>query len=298
MNEPHFDVSLFEQKGVEAVVAGMMVVRAYQLHDKIIGETIIKKEDESFLSVADRECGEVLHANLRLHFLDIRSNIEDLGESHDNSKVTIYGDPIDGTIPFTVGLSTSTIILGAYDTETKQVLACVVGEPASGRLWYTRGGQSYRAKWDFTTKQLKDEHQVIVWSGKLSHNTVVFLDNSQGFKRSGRQILTHKQVGRLLVKLAKYRLLLAGSNGLHQAILAQGNANMAGAITSAMGGPQDVCGVRLVLDAGGVARAFFVDGRKLVEQSPHAIEDYDILIVGNNQATANELLKVLYSSIK
>jgi len=294
----NFDVSLFEEEGLNAVVAGMQVVRAYQLRDKTIGEASIKSADDTFLTVADRECGEVLRAHVRQHFTGVRSNIEDVGVSTEQSKVTVYGDPVDGTLPFTVGLPTSTVILGAYDTDTKQVLACIIGEPASGRLWYTRNSQCYAATWDFTKKELHNERQVTVWQGVLSGNTAVCLDNPQGFKRSGRQILTHEQVGQLLVKLAKYRLLLAGSNGLHQAVLAQGNDKMAGAITSAIGGPQDVCGVRLVLDAGGAARAFRVtDDRKLAEESPYAIEDYDILVVGNNPGTVDELSQVLYFSI-
>lgn len=291
-----FNVSVFEQKSVYAVVGGMEVVRAYQLHDKTIGEASLKKADDTFLTVADRECGEVLRAHVRQHFAGVRSNIEDVGVSADASKVTIYGDPVDGTLPFTVGLPTSTVILGAYDTEAKQALACTIGEPASGRLWYTRGGKTYAATWDFTTKQLRNERQANVWQGALSGNTAVYLDNPQGFKRSGRQILTNEQVGTLLVKLAKYRLLMAGSNGLHQAVLSQGNDKMAGAITTAIGGPQDVCGVRLVLDAGGAAKAFHMtDDRKLAEESPHAIEDYDILVVGNKPATVDELSSVLLS---
>jgi fructose-1,6-bisphosphatase/inositol monophosphatase family enzyme len=293
-----FEVSLFERKSLEFVVAGMEIVRGYQLHDKTIGKASIKKDDDSLLTAVDRECGEALRFHVRQHFPGIRSNIEDVRISAGRQRVIIYGDPIDGTLPFTVGMPTSTVILGAYNTEVKQVLACTIGEPISGRLWYTHCRQSYAATWDFAAKQLRNERRLHVWRGALSGNTVVYLDAPHGFKRSGRQILTDEQAGTLLVRLAKYRLLLTGSNGLHQAVLAQGNDKMAGAITSAIGGPQDVCGVRLVLNAGGVARAFRVAGnRKLVEEPPHAIDDYDILIMGNNQATVNELSQVLFSLI-
>ena len=290
----------FEQKSLQAVIGGMEVVRAYQLRDKTIGEASIKKADETFLTVADRKCGEVLRAFVRQHFPNVRSNIEDAGVSDEQSNVTVYGDPVDGTLPFTVGLPTSTVILGAYDKETQQVLATTIGEPASGRLWYTRGSQCCAATWDFTTQQLRNERQVTVWQGALSKDTAVFLDNPKGFKRSSRQILTDEQVGQLLVKLAKYRLLMAGSNGLHQAVVAQGNDKMAGGITSAIGGPQDVCGVKLVLDAGGAARAFrmsesiMTGSCRFNEVLPHAIEDYDVLVYGNNQDTVDQLCQHLF----
>lgn len=293
-----FNLSLFEHESIEAVIKGMKVVRAYQLRDKTIGEAIIKKTDDTFLTVADRECGEVLRAYVRGNFPGIRTNIEDVGESAEQSVVTIYGDPVDGTAPLTIGLPTSTVILGAYATATKKMLACTIGEPASGRLWYTRNGRAYAATWDFETDQLRNERRLKVWTGELSSATAVFLDNCQGFKRSGRQIMTDQQVQALMARLSAYRLLMAGSNGAHQAIVAQGNDKMAGAITSAIGGPQDVCGVKLVLNAGGAARAFRMsEERQLVEMPPQAIEDYDILVLGNSQATVDKLTDILFSVI-
>lgn len=293
MNDNGFDLVRFEKGGVDAVIAGMEVVRCFHLRDKLIGEASIKKADDTFLTVADRECGEMLRSYVRHYFPGVRSDIEDVGKSADESKVTLYVDPVDGTLPFTVGLPTSTVILGAYDTEAKKVLACCIGEPASGRLWWSNpDGQCYGATWDFTLKHLRNERQFTVWPGDLSANTAVLLDHPQGFKRSGRQILSNEQAGQLMVSLAQYRLLMTGSNGLHQAVLAQGNDKMAGAITSAIGGPQDVCGVRLVLNAGGVAKAFCVtDDRKLVEVSSEAIEHYDILVLGNTPATVERLSK-------
>ena len=288
-----FDIPLFEQMSVKAVIDGMNIVRAYQLRDKTIGEASIKGADNTFLTVVDRECGEVLRAHIRDNFPSVRIIIEDVGASHEESVVTIYGDPIDGTLAFTIGLPTSTVILGAYDTKTKHVLACTIGEPASGR-----SGQSYAATWDFTIRQFRNERQITVWQGALSDNAAVCLDLPQGFKRSGRQILTNEQAGKLLIELSAYRLLLPGSNGLHQAVLAQGNDKMAGAITSAIGGPQDVLGVQLVRNAGGAARAFrMTEDRNLLEVSPRAIEDYDILVVGNNQHTVDQLCGILASAL-
>ncbi|MFH0806319.1 MAG: inositol monophosphatase family protein [Candidatus Brennerbacteria bacterium] len=294
-----FDLWRFQEESVQAVMEGMNIVRSYQLREKSIGEASIKKADDTFLTMADRECGVFLREFLKKQFPNIRSNIEDADAMSADSRITIYGDPVDGTLPFTVGLPTSTVILGAYDTEAKRVLSCVIGEPALRRLWRTVNGESYWWAWDLPNSAIRTPRPISVWRGELSVNTAVLLDHCQGFKRSGRQILTNDEVGKLMTRLARYRLLLTGSNGLHQAMVAQGNDKMAGAITSAIGGPQDVCGVKLVLGAGGAARAFRMnDDRTLAEESPEAIEDYDILVVGNNQNTVDVLTADLFSIVE
>jgi hypothetical protein len=48
-------------------------------------------------------------------------------------------------------------------------------------------------------------------------------------------------------------------------------------------------GVRLILNAGGSARAFTVVEGGFVEKSPEAIEQYDILVYGNNPETVDRL---------
>jgi fructose-1,6-bisphosphatase/inositol monophosphatase family enzyme len=308
-----FDIQRFESTSIEMVIKGMEVVRRYQLRDETLVKATVKKEDNTLLTIEDQACGKTLRDLLKRDFPHIRNSIEDVETYKGTSTVVIYGDPIDGTAAFTAGLPTSTVILGAYDTEKKEMLACTIGEPSSGRIWHTCGGKSYYCVWDFSRAKMRNVHPVITWKGILPNkDTFVFLDHPRGFVRSGRQILSGEQAGRLLNKLAaNYRLLLPGSNGLHQALVAQGNDRMAGAITSAIGGPQDVCGVQLVLNAGGAARAFRMLDRPVClptmeppllynffeEVSPLAIEEYDILVVGNNQRTVNELEEVLYSSM-
>ncbi len=92
---------------------------------------------------------------------------------------------------------------------------------------------------------------------------------------------------------------MPGSNGLHQALVANGGERLVGSITLAMGGPWDVCGVRLVLNAGGVARAFErTSAGALREQDPLDPEAYDMLITGNNKDTADFLTRAVLRSCK
>lgn len=291
-----FDVREFGEFSRKVVREGMDLVRAYQLGEKPIGEVRKKVADDSLLTVADRKCGAFLKERVIGVFPGIGYNIEDAGEAATQFDIVALGDPIDGTLPFTIGLMTSTVILGAYDVRKKRVLSCTIGEPATGRLWHSQvGGACGVWACRHAGRRFCRARATTVWSGKLSTDSVVLLDASRGFRRSGRQIFYDEQAGQLVMKLAQHRLLMAGSNGLHQALVANGNDRMAGVITTAIGGPWDVCGVLLVFNAGGAARAFRVtEDRQLEERDPLDVMDYDVLVVGNCRNTVDSLSGVLH----
>jgi hypothetical protein len=128
----------------------------------------------------------------------------------------------------------------------------------------------------------------------------VLLDVSHGFNRGVRQILTDGQLYRLLQVLnSRVKLLLPGSNGLNHSLVANGGENLMGAITTAIGGPYDIGGVLLVLNAGGKAKAFRIDeNRQLIEVDPLDVLAADLLISGNTQETVDILsqqLKICFS---
>jgi len=79
---------------------------------------------------------------------------------------------------------------------------------------------------------------------------------------------------------------------------------VAGSITTAIGGPWDVCGVKLVLNAGGAARAFAVFEERvettghppalvLEPRNPLDVMSYDILVCGNSCETVDSLVECL-----
>jgi fructose-1,6-bisphosphatase/inositol monophosphatase family enzyme len=198
-------------------------------------------------------------------------------------------DPLDGTRAFSSGLATSTTILGAYDSTEKQVVGCVVGEVATGRVWSAFGD---------SPTQLRHRKAVSVWPKPMDEQSTVFLDVSHGFARNHRVILSDAQMARLFGQLnGEFKLSIPGSNGLIQALVANGGQKVAGSITSAIGGPWDVCGVKLVLNAGGFAKAFHLgqdqDKCWLEERDPLNVMDYDILICGNELHTVLTLLEGL-----
>jgi hypothetical protein len=315
METPEFDLERFLDFSKGVVIEGMRLVRPYQLGEKR-AKASIKKADRTLVTPVDKQISAMMRRQVEENFPGVDHNIEDddgKPTAH-GSRYKIWGDPIDGTLPFALGAPTSTVIFGVHDTEQQRVLACVIGEPMSGQLWFTRRGKAFVAQANCKTGlddyeqftvvwSLDKERRVKVWDGKFGRDAAVFLDNPRGFPRGKgkekRTILSHEEVGRLIESLRHDqdggKLQLYGSNGLFHALVAQGaeHDKVAGGITSAMGGCQDVMGVKLILDAGGAARAFRshtgVRKDSFHEVHPEAIEEYDILVYGNNIDTVNRL---------
>jgi fructose-1,6-bisphosphatase/inositol monophosphatase family enzyme len=135
-----------------------------------------------------------------------------------------------------------------------------------------------------TGKSITEPVKCAVWAGELCASSIVFIEASRGFKRDGRQIMDNEQVSRLnqflqpSIDTQNY-----GSNGMHQALVANGGEYVTGAITTAMGGPWDALGAQLVLEAGGSALGLRVnDSRGLETEDPLNPDAYDMLIVANN----------------
>ena len=85
---------------------------------------------------------------------------------------------------------------------------------------------------------------------------------------------------------------------MHHALVANGGERVAGAITTAIGGPWDVAPVKLVLDAGGAAAAFSRPRYgEWIECDPLAIDTYDFLVTGNSLATVETLTEILRNSL-
>jgi fructose-1,6-bisphosphatase/inositol monophosphatase family enzyme len=115
---------------------------------------------------------------------------------------------------------------------------------------------------------------------------VVYLDCYAGFTKQDAQVLTDTECGTLMGSVFGNGTVvqMMGSNGLHHALVANGSEGVAGAITTAIGGPWDVSPVLLVLEAGGAARAFAVDTKgKFVEKNPLQTASYHFLVTGHDQ---------------
>lgn len=275
-----FNVDVFMNIGIQAAIAAMREVASYQLGIKEFSKAEVKESDQTLVTVADRDSQRAAFEVIRR--LDPGAHI--IGEEDktaDDGKDGWLIDPLDGTNGFSKGLITSTVVV-AYRVQGI-VVGCIIGEPISARIWVSGVGLMH-----FLTFADKGGHEVFgVCKTPVSEQSLVFLDVSHAFRGKN----TDSQIARLFSSLSgEVKILMPGSNALMQALVAYGRDHMVGSITTAIGGPWDVCGVFLVRSAGGVAQAFkkTVQG-DLADVNPLQVGDYDFLICANTQETLDFL---------
>jgi len=294
-----FNQENFETASLEAIIASFKQIRPFLLNQQDVGK-IETKPDDTLLTIADRLSENAGFEILRHHFPDVPIIREESGLSDGSADWQIWYDPLDGTAPFTIGAPTSTVICAAYDTINKSLLSVAIGEPAYKRIWVaTKNNGCWLIILD-DNYNIQAKLPKKVWDGNLSSSTAVFLDLTRGFARDKgqRQILSNTQMKTLVASLSlETRLQLYGSNGLHQALVANGNEKVVGGITTAMGGPWDVAGALLIEEAGGKCQAwrFTTDGQITSADCLDPLS-YDILVYANNATTLAFLRHCLNST--
>lgn len=292
-----------------AAIDSMHVIREYQLGNrKITRPAIIKGYDKTLLTEADIASGEAgVCVLMQLPAEEYDINPEDsIGRATPGARYVVLFDNLDGTRSFNNGLKTSTIIIALYDRHLRKVIFCLIGEPVSGEFryaWLSDTKEAFLMR--FGEKGYIGPVPIQVTKNDLDGQASVFMDAyEQGFPLSLEQYL------RLQANIAKLgqtttepqaavRVMLPGSNGLNQALVANGWQGAVGGVTTAMGGPWDAAGVMLVIAAGGFARAFKkqTDGT-YVEADPLDPMSYDIVIYGNNQFTVDLLTLAFQASVQ
>lgn len=288
-----------------ANLSSMQVVRRFQLGMVAIDE-LAEKTDTTLLTAVDLESEAVAKHELSI----LCPNVPILGEESGLSSTADHPyrfmvDPIDGTRDFLNGGPNSTVITSVFNHQTGKFEATAIGEPISGRLWIAHGARNTRniinPEGSELIAEVVDTH---VWDGSHEDNGTVLIDHLQEFSRKNtdgtkRQIMTNPDVVRLFSGIQdKVSVKAHGSNGAHQALVANGGARLAGSITLAMGGEWDAAGVVNVLSAGGVAEGFHMaDDRKLEPADPLRPYDYDILVCANNEDTLAFLRRALHNAV-
>ena len=288
---------------LHALFVCMTVVRRHQIDRMFTPVAVMGKSDSTIVTTADKESDRA-GKDLLGSIPGIIVHGEESGATG-RGEIIVYLDGLDGSMPFAIGVGTSTVIVAAVKKATGEVIYCMVGEPQTGRVWRAgRDGCCESAVLDGATAFMSPRGQgwreVHVCDDVLaSHKSRVLVDSYPGFTKDKRTILSIPQLDRLhdLIQ-GQAGLLMLGSNGMHHALIANGGKGAVGAITTAIGGPWDVCPVLLVMAAGGFARAFSVildaTGRRtLEERNPHIVASYDIVISGNTQDTVDTLVDLL-----
>jgi fructose-1,6-bisphosphatase/inositol monophosphatase family enzyme len=244
--------------------------------DVLTGPTTIgvKPEDGSLVTDTDRE------VELELRASAARFGIAYFGEEFGfvaatrNGRYVLIVDPVDGTRPRSnLDLGGSTVIAYVYDKIDARIVFSIIGRPGTGELLLAMDGVTRLFVCDYKTDTVEFVRECAVWlyDEKITRPTV-YVDNPNAFTRRGEQMLTEDGLDLLDSRLRKLSLtkFTIGSNGLHHMLVALGGV-VAGAITTSIGGIQDLGGILVVENAGGCVRAFRLsDTRTLIEVSPHS----------------------------
>lgn len=294
MNQPNPDKIALTL--IEATLASMKVVREHQ-KKRLVGEI---KSDGTSVSAADlasEKAGVVILQNTGL---DIWPEEAGFAGEFSTNEVILF-DPLDGTRPFLTGAISSTVIAATYNWKEKRVTRCVVGEPISGRIWFATqdGGTWVFYADEDTQRDIESASRCTVWKGPLHNKSTVFLDLYPGFKKDNYPIIGDKAWGRFFNNLfGQTAISIFGSNGLHHALVGNGSESVAGAITTALGGPWDVAPVLLVTEAGGYAQAFHMESDgSLTEVDALDVPNYNLVVSGNSLETVEALSQVLKETL-
>lgn len=237
------------------------------------------KSDGSLVSEDDRNLERIIRDLMAAFGLPVLG--EELGlYGPENDRYVAIVDPIDGSRPFNnCDMGGSTIIIGIYDKVERRIVAAAIGRPGTRELWLAVDDVTEKYQWLDETNKFKYLGNCRVWTvdPNVSRPTV-YVDNPNPFARRGVDMLTDAGLDLFdsLIRKAKLTKFCNGSNGNHHGLVANGGA-VVGSITTSVGGVQDLSGVLVVENAGGVVAAFrLTEDRKLVRVDPHAA-----LLMGN-----------------
>jgi fructose-1,6-bisphosphatase/inositol monophosphatase family enzyme len=304
-----FDYSGFEKTAREA-----LVVSSTYIKDAIGGRVdlsdYLTKGDKTAVTIVDKESQAralpIIERDLGSYRLNAEEADDDSGDL--DSSTVIYFDPLDGTAGFLIGGPTPTVILGAYDSTKKQILAAATMEPTTGRFWYSAKDKGAKLSvWDYSKERWDSEEgqPLKVNSQDIADNGIVLVDISHPFSRLGgtREILTQKgrrQLANLIEDTGNVEMSSC-TNGGHYALVASGGPKLAGNITTAIGGPFDIIGLIHVIEAGGVGDCLRIKGEnsnRTIRSIGQDIENADLVIATNNLKNYKTLRELVDTSIK
>ena len=103
------------------------------------------KEDGSPLTVADTKINKLVIDTINTAFPEHSILGEEESDRKKGSRYIWVCDPVDGTVPFSVGLPTFTFSLALVDQSDGQPIMGLVNDPVmKNRYWATKGGGAYR----------------------------------------------------------------------------------------------------------------------------------------------------------
>ncbi|MFH1311206.1 MAG: inositol monophosphatase family protein [Nanoarchaeota archaeon] len=306
----NFDALRFRKVSEDALVPASEYIRQAILGEVDLSEYLIKG-DKTAVTVVDKKSEEISRPIILEGFSDWSLKQEEtkgvLGNPDSSRK--LYHDPLDGTGGFLIGGATPTIILAAYDSLAKEVLACSTMEPSTGRFWFSsKENGAFFKKFDYQLGKFdsQDGRQIKVNNKEGLKGSHILVDVDHGFERttlSGEKKNILNPNGRREIsksiendggKIASFY-----TNGGHYAYVAMGRPTLVGCVTTAIGGPFDIAGIRHVIEAGGETKCYEISKKRelFVLKDAQDIELADIVIAANNKENLERLEEILKNAI-
>lgn len=286
---------------LQAGIAGMKVIRRGQRGTVGIVETKIGDGNNTVVTKWDKESEAAILPILLETGINVRSEeIGFVGVSTRTDLIYLV-DPLDGSKPFAIGAVTSTLSVALFDTVKKQVVACVVLQPADGLIVcaITGGGTwSFYYEGDLATDILNAK-RCTVWDGPLGAGSIVLVDCYRDFKLAGHPVVPNHVWGAFMADLFTNvsGVYAFGSNCVFYSLLARGGNGMAGAVTTCRGGPHDITPVLLTLEAGGVAEGYSNKTGTLIKVDPLNVLECNFMIAANNQTNLQRLMTLFETHV-
>lgn len=129
------------------------------------------KSDNTPLTAADTEINQLVIEKINTTYPEHSVYGEEAANRKEGSKYIWVCDPVDGTMPFSLGLPMFTFSLALVDQEDGQPILGIVNDPVmKNRYWATRGGGAFR-----------NGTAIRVSENTSLKNTYVSTDGSQDF---------------------------------------------------------------------------------------------------------------------
>jgi len=249
----NIDVTQFIEVAISAVCnAGKEIAYLFALSPNEIA--LDWKSDETPVTKADYLSEKLISETLLSQFPHLSLLREEAGvKGNSDDSIVCLVDPLDGTSSFSRGIPTYSILVAlAEHTNSKtNVIACVVHEPQTGRIWYaTKGEGAFLIYYNESKNEYSRPRKIHVSSPSIfpAEKAMIIYDAALKF----RDVVP--SVNAKLVALnACYprfrRARMIGSLALQFAYVASGFAEAT--VADAIGGPYDLCGHLLVDEAGG-----------------------------------------------
>jgi myo-inositol-1(or 4)-monophosphatase len=248
--------------------AGEIMIRYFRAED--IGTTW--KQDDSPLTVADTTINKLVIDRVKEFYPDYGVLGEEESYEADRNLIWVV-DPIDGTVPFSLGMPVSTFLLALVDRKDGQPLVSVTYDP-----------------------YLKHMYTAIKGGGAFLNGAPIRVNEATNFEKGYVSVYgvrspiktetVNYQVGKLIDELSLLgaKLINISSGAYAAGKIATGEFS---AITMAIGAPWDCASIALLVqEAGGVATD--------LEGKPARYDEYSNgCIIAANQTLLDTLLELI-----